>query len=169
MKKKLLFLSIVLITLIAFSCKKNLLTTDPYVRGGGGTDMGAPPQPRPTGFKRNNGNGTCNGSAQIRVSFDTCPSYAPILEAIYQPSSTSLGNALSNFTFDQKFSSLTPSTNGDLAPCSNNNKYVSYCIFGLGGASTGNIPPANTLVLQFFYPTTGQVFFINNEGDPYYQ
>ena len=153
MKKQLLFLSVVLLSLISFSCKKNLLGTESYIRGGGGTTTSVPLQPKPSGFKRNNGNGTCGGSAQVRVSYDTCPGYTPILEAIYYPSSTDLGPALPGLTFGI----------GDKAPCSNNNGYVSFCIYG------GNIPPANSVIMQFFYAETGQVFFINNEGVPYYQ
>ena len=159
MKTKLLFLAVALLSLATISCKKNLLGSTSYIRGGGGATGVIPQEPRPTGFKRNNGNGTCGGSAQIRVTLDTCPSYAPTLEAVYQPTSaTDLGPALTGFTMGS----------GDMAPCSNNNKYISFCIYGAGGASSGNLPPANTLVLQFFYPTTGQVILINNEGDPYY-
>ena len=95
MKKKLLFLTVALLSFATFSCKKNLLGTTTYLRGGGGSTGGIPNEPTPTGFKRNNGNGTCGGSAQIRVSIDTCPSYAPTLEAIYQETSaTTFGPAL---------------------------------------------------------------------------
>ena len=158
MKKQLLFLVVALISLISFSCKKNLLGTTTYIRGGGGSTGGAVQLPLATGFKRNNGNGTCGGAAQIRVTFDTIPGYAPTLEAIYQPTGTVLGPALTGYTFNA----------GDMGPTGNNNKYISYCIPLSGGANSSNLPPANTLVLQFYYPTTGQVFLINNEGDPYY-
>lgn len=158
MKKQLLFLSVVLLSLVFFSCKKNLLATNSYIRGGGGASGGVALEPKPTGFKRNNGNGTCGGNAQVRVTIDTCPNYAPTLEAIYEPNGTDLGPALTGLTYGA----------GDMAPCSNNNKYISFCIYGAGGASSGNLPPANRIVLQFYYPTTGQVILINNEGDPYY-
>lgn len=154
MKKQVLFVAIALLSILSFSCKKNLLGTDTYIRGGGGSS-GNPVtlEPGPNSFKRNNGNGTCNGSAQIRAGYATCPSVAPILEAVYHPSNGVLGPALTGLTY----------ATGDMTPCSNNNSYISYCIFG------GNIPPANSIVMQFYYPTTGQVFLINNEGEPYVQ
>ena len=155
MKKQLLFLIVALISLISFSCKKNLLGTTSYIRGGGGSTGGIILMPMATGFKRNNGNGTCGGNAQIRVTFDTIPGYTPTLEAVYQPSGNVLGPALTGITFGV----------GDMTISS---KYISYCIYGTGCSSCGNIPPANSIVLQFYYPTTGQVFLINNEGDPYY-
>src|SRR5437763_1211653 len=41
------------------------------------------PQPCPISFKRNNGNGTCGASGQIRVSFHDNPVAPPTLDSIY--------------------------------------------------------------------------------------
>ena len=150
MKKQLLFVAVALLSIVSFSCKKNLLGTDTYIRGGGGASSGTL-EPGPSSFKRNNGNGTCGGSAQIRAGYDVCPGSLPVLEAVYHPSNGVLGPALTGLTFGA----------GDMTPCSNNNSYISFCIYG------GNIPPANSIIMQFYYPSTGQVFLINNEGDPY--
>ena len=161
MKNQLLLLSIALLSIVSFSCKKNLVYAD-YTRGGGGSSTGgAPLEPSPTGFKRNNGNGTCNGAAQIRVLFaNTKPSYAPTLINIFQPVNGYLGSALSGYTFDA----------ADIAHMTDNNPYSSFCIHSSTStaASAGNIPPANTLVLEFYYPLSNQYFLIDQEGDPYY-
>ena len=160
MKNQLLLLSISLISIISFSCKKNLLE-DTSVRGGGGSAGGTIVlQPPPTGFKRNNGNGTCGGSAQVRIMFSTNPTLAPQLINVYQPANGILGSALSGYSFDL----------GDTSHLSSNNGYISYCIHGtyVSPANSGNLPPANAIVLEFYYPQSNQYFLINNEGDPYF-
>ena len=74
MKKHLLFLSIALISITIFSvsCKKTNLDGVTVVRGGGGSSGGIV-HVYPDFFKRNNGNGTCGGSGQIRAQYNSCP------------------------------------------------------------------------------------------------
>lgn len=161
MKNQLLCLGIALLTLGSFSCKKSLTYSD-YSRGGGASNGGgAPLEPSPTGFKRNNGNGTCAGAAQIRVLFGSgVPSYAPTLLNIFQPSGGMLGAPLSGYVFDV----------ADVTHMLDQNPFSSFCIHSSTStsASAGNIPPANTLVLEFYYPNSNQYFLIDQEGDPYY-
>ena len=150
MKSKLLSFGLLVLTVISFSCKKELLPGES--RGGGGSsNMTYVPQPLPTFFKRNNGNGTCGGSAQIRLVYAVQPTTYPTLIAIYNsPVGMQLGQPLNGFTFG-----------AGVSGGNNNNAYTSYCIFG------GNIPPANALVLKFKYPETGQWFLVSQEGTPY--
>ena len=161
MKNQLLCLSIVLLSVISFSCKKNLVYAD-YTRGGGGSSTGgAPLEPSPTGFKRNNGNGTCGGRAQVRVLFGSgVPSYAPTLINIFKPTNGVLGSPLSGYLFET----------GDVAHLTDNNPYISYCIGSSTStsASAANIPPANTIVLEFYFPASNQYYLIDSEGDPYF-
>jgi len=150
MKKYLLFFSIAMISIISVSCKKTNLEAITVIRGGGGSASGEVLE-LPDFFKRNNGNGTCGGSAQIRAQYTICPTQLPVLDKVY-----SIGNGtiteIPGLTFGA----------GDVGPCSNNNGYISYCIYG------GNIPPITKVILQFTYPS-GAVILLNSEGDPYVQ
>jgi hypothetical protein len=101
-------------------------------RDAGGTNQGVSTiEPCPESFKRNNGNGTCGGDAQIRLTFNQLPSTAPALVGIWYN-----GNLI----------------NGIVLPAYGNineldkKGYISYCLDGM------NIPPANKITLQFRYP-----------------
>ena len=149
MKKTLLFLSIAAVSIFAVSCKKTNLEGVTILRGGGGSSGGEVLE-LPDFFKRNNGNGTCGGSAQIRAQYIICPTQLPTLDKVFSIGSGGTLIEIPGLTFGV----------GDVGPCSNNNGYISYCIFG------GNIPPINKVVLQFTYPS-GTVILLNSEGDPY--
>lgn len=132
MKK--LFLSFTVILMSFFSA--NLLAQDVpggSSDGGGGTppdggSTGVPAQPQAIHFVRNNGDGTCNGMAQIRLYYSTAPTVAPVLtEITYQ-----------NEPLYSNFSSVT----GSLANFANTG-YVSFCL------TTSNIPPAIKLTLTY--------------------
>ena len=94
-----------------------------------------PTQPSPTSFKRNNGQGTCGGDAQIRLYFNERPTVIPSIMAIYYEGGPVEGILLpiegDISTFDKK-------------------GYVSYCITG------SNIPPAHKLTIQFHYANSCQ-------------
>ena len=95
-------------------------------------------------FKRNNGQGTCGGDAQIRVYWNDCSDEAPTLDAIYYQ-----GNKLTGLTYGSP----------DQAECSKKG-YTSYCIYG------GNIPPAKKLTLHFTYSDGTKTICDVPEGPP---
>ena len=106
-------------------------------RDAGGSSGGTPtpPQPCPTHFTRNNGDGTCGGNAQIRLYFTTAPTVAPTLENIFYNGESLLTNPMP----------IAGNLN-DLAT----KGYISYCL------PLSNIPPAIKLTVVFKYATTGQ-------------
>ena len=101
---------------------------------GGSADGLTPPQPCPTSFTRNNGDGTCSGEAQIRLFYSTPPTIAPTLQTILYNGEPLLNNS--------------PIV-GNLADYSTNG-YVSFCL------PTNNIPPAIKLTLVIYYVNTTQ-------------
>lgn len=86
-------------------------------------------QPCGTFFKRNNGDGTCGGDAEIRLSFSQQPDYAPTLVAIWYDG--------------QQANDVILPVEGDMS--SLDKGYISYCLQG------SNIPAAKKLTLQFHY------------------
>ena len=101
---------------------------------GGSSDGLGGVQPCATSFVRNNGNGSCDGQAQIRLFFSQAPLYAPTLESILYNGEPLLTNGLP----------VSGNIN-DLATLG----YISYCL------PTSNIPPAIklTLVLKYNHST----------------
>lgn len=102
---------------------------------GGSSDGSGAIQPCATSFVRNNGNGTCDGQAQIRLYFTQAPIYAPTLENIIYNGEPLLTNGM-------------PITGNisDLATLG----YVSYCL------PTSNIPAAVKLTLVLKYNSSAQ-------------
>jgi hypothetical protein len=156
MKKKLLSLTVIVLSLCIFSTS-SFAQIDP---GGSGDPIDPTIPPEGSGtvpstysfksftFKRNNGNGygVCGSNAQVRVEFNPMPvmdSDIPKLTSImYQ------GVNLINNT-DVRY----PSVMSPVATIINQTQpYVSYCLTGSfpgDGASGGNIPPAEKLTLKF--------------------
>lgn len=116
--------------LLAIAFCMCISTTSFAQRTAGGSSGGEPPQPCPVSFVRNNGDGTCGGSAQIRLYYTTPPTIAPTLQTILYNGEPLLSNGL-------------PVT-GDLANYATNG-YVSFCL------PTSNIPPAIKLTLVIYY------------------
>lgn len=113
-----------------------ILSSKSFSQDAGGSASGyANSQPCPVSFKRNNGNGTCGGDAQIRLNFNEAPQFAPTLVAVYYNGAAVTGIILP--------------IEGDLSNFAAKG-YISYCLSG------SNIPPAKKLVLHFRYPGTGQ-------------
>ena len=107
-------------------------------RDAGGSNDGSggvPVQPCPSHFTRNNGDGTCNGAAQIRLFYTTPPAVAPVLVDILYQGESLLTNGL-------------PVT-GNLADYATKG-YIGVCL------PTNNIPPAIKLTLVLFYPGSTQ-------------
>lgn len=129
--KKILTSVIVLLSLSFFSTKTFSQIRD----GGGSADGGAPTQPCPVHFTRNNGDGTCGGEAQIRLYYTTAPTVAPILQSIIYQDNPLYTNAL-------------PIT-GNISDYATKG-YVSFCL------PTSNIPPAIKLTLVINYPNSSQ-------------
>jgi hypothetical protein len=136
MKKKLIPI-LVFVLFISFS-SHGFAQAAPGDSGNGGADGVGSTQPSPVSFKRNNGNGTCGGEAQIRVAFDLKPDYLPVMEEI-------------------KYEGCTlPVVFGDIDASQLAKKgYVSYCIL------SGNIPPAGKIAIKFHYYQTNQTFWMN--------
>ena len=138
MKNKLLSLCIVL-TCLLFS--NNIFAQ----RGAGGSSDGSgdgsgnggtvPPQPCPTAVKRNNGQGTCGGDAQVRLSFGQLPDFAPTLVAIWDG--------------DQQITGVMLPVEGDVSDLAKKG-YISYCLSG------SNILPAHKLIFEFHYANSTQ-------------
>ena len=120
---------------LAFAFCMFISSTSFAQRDAGGSSGGEPPQPCPIHFVRNNGDGTCGGSAQIRMYYTTAPTVAPTLISILYngdpltPNQTPIVGDISNYA-----------TNG----------YVSFCL------PMSNIPPAIKLTLTINYSTTQQ-------------
>ncbi len=132
--KKLLFTSIMLIS-ICLTSIKTFAQPAPGNSGGGIGGGGAAVQPCPVSFKRNNGNGTCGGDAQIRLSFNQLPQFAPELVLV---------------SYDgAEITTIIMPVEGDVSNLASKG-YVSYCLNG------ANIPPAKKLVLHFRYAGSNQ-------------
>ena len=82
----------------------------------------------PGSFKRNNGNGTCNGLGELRLNFPSgCPTNAPIVDSVF------IDGIKTNVTFN------LPET----SHCGGQNGYISYCV------TSGNMPPTNFWTIFF--------------------
>ena len=146
MKKNLFSLAVLVLSLSIFSTKTFAQETP----GGSGDGSGSPEagmtagtvqataiQPAAVQFFRNNGEGTCGGSAQIRLYYTTVPTIAPTLDNI-----TYNGQSLiANFT-------PVRSILGDITT----KGYFSFCL------PASNIPPVIKLVIQYHYEGTPQSF-----------
>ena len=138
MKPKLLAVCIVIL-ISTFISNKTFAQRD-----AGGSSSGSPiPEPCPTGLKRNNGDGTCGGSGQIRLSFGQSPTYAPTLIHLWYDDGTPVTNI------------ILP-VDGDITDLASKG-YISYCLQG------GNIPPSKKIVAQFYYPNTNQYCGLNEK------
>jgi hypothetical protein len=101
-------------------------------REAGGSSQGVSSnEPCPVYFKRNNGNGTCGGDAEIRLVFTQHPANAPVLIGIWYNGNQVPGIELPSY--------------GDINQLEKKG-YISYCLYG------ANIPAANKITLQFRYP-----------------
>ncbi len=131
--------SITKVLLTAFLFAAFALTaTDTFAQTrdtGGSADGSCLTYPSPSLFKRNNGQGTCGGDAQIRLYFNERPTVVPTLMAIY-------------YNGEQVAGVLVP-IEGDISTFDKKG-YVSYCISGT------NIPPAHKLTLQFHFANSCQ-------------
>jgi methionine-rich copper-binding protein CopC len=97
----------------------------------------------PTSLKRNNGNGTCNGLGELRLTFPSMNTInAPFIDSIY------IGGVKKNVTFDAPETSRANKPNG----------YISYCI------TSGNMPPV-CLWTIFFHSADGGSYTCNVYGD----
>ena len=142
MKRKLLTLAIFIFT-ICISSTNTFAQTAPGDSGGGsggGTIDGGgttttTPQPTGTEFFRNNGDGTCNGMAQIRLYYATAPTIAPTLDNIIYNGAPLIANFVP-----------TGSILADLTT----KGYFSFCL------PTSNSPPAIKLTVQYHYGGTTQ-------------
>ena len=140
MKKNLLRFSVLLLSICFFSAKTIAQTTPGGDSGGGGTIDGGgttttTPQPLGVEFFRNNGDGTCNGQAQIRLYYTTAPTIAPTLDNIIYNGSPLIANFVP-----------TGSVLADLTT----KRYLSFCL------PTSNIPPAIKLTIYYHYNGTSQ-------------
>ncbi len=82
----------------------------------------------PSSFKRNNGNGTCGSTGELRLFFPGgCPTDAPLIDSVY--------------TNGEK--NLVVFSAPDLSKCGGNNGYISYCIL------SGNVPPIDVWKIYF--------------------
>ena len=140
MKNKLLSICVIAFICLLFS--NNIFAQ----RGAGGSSDGSgdgsgtgvqtvPPQPCPTSVKRNNGQGTCGGDAQVRLRFGQLPDFAPTLVAIWDG--------------DQQITDVMLPVEGDVSKLATKG-YISYCLDG------SNIPPAHKLIFQFHYANSTQ-------------
>lgn len=132
------------ILIVAFVLFISLFSSGSFaqtVPGGGADGEGngqESSQPSPVSFKRNNGNGTCGGDAQIRVAFDRLPDYVPVIDEIQYEGHT------------------IPVVIGDIDASELAKKgYVSYCII------SGNIPPAGKIAIKFRYYQLNHTFWMN--------
>jgi hypothetical protein len=137
MKKKLFPIAVFVLFISLFSLN-SFGQSAPGDSGSGGVDGEVPSQPSPVSFKRNNGNGTCGGEAQIRVAFDKKPDWFPFIEEIKYE-----GHSI-------------PVVFGDIDASQLARKgYVSYCIL------SGNLPAAGKIAIKFHYYKTNQTFWMN--------
>ena len=132
MKKQIITFCIIAVSALIFSNKSFSQTRD---AGGSGDGTSTPPQPCPTAFTRNNGDGTCGGDAQVRLYFNQAPSLAPMLQDIIYNGASLLTNPTPIF--------------GDIADLATKG-YISYCL------PTSNVPPAVKLTVIFKYPNSTQ-------------
>ena len=88
-------------------------------------------QPSPVSFKRNNGQGTCGGDGQIRLSFNQNPTEAPVLTALMYEDGSPI-------TY------ISVPIIGDVSDLAKKG-YISYCLMG------GNIDPAKKVIAVFHY------------------
>lgn len=139
MKKNLLAFAL-LLSISIFSSKTFAQTVPGGDSGGGGTIDGGgttstTPQPTGIDFYRNNGDGTCNGEAQIRLYYSTAPTIAPTLDNIIYNDQPLIAN-------------FVPVTSilGDLTT----KGYFSFCL------PVSNVPPAIKLTIQYHYDGTSQ-------------
>ena len=87
----------------------------------------------PTSLKRNNGNGTCNGLGELRLTFPSMNSIsAPLIDSVY------IAGVKKNVTFNAPETSHANKPNG----------YISYCV------TSGNMPPASVWTI-FFHNADG--------------
>lgn len=103
----------------------------------GGPDGHPISQPSPVSFKRNNGNGTCGGQAEIRVAFNLIPDYSPTMQEIMYE-----GRRIPVNIHPVDPSLLIKKG------------YVSYCV------SNTNVPPAKKLAIKFTYIGSNQTFWL---------
>ncbi len=156
MKKKLLTFTVSLLSLCIFSTAAFSQTAPgDDGTGSGGVDGGGTTGTQPpvttcpdVSFKRNNGNGTCWGYAQIRVTFPDqfAANFTPpkIISITYK------GVPI-------KYNLPTDGIVG--IPTYTGQGYVSYCIgstdqFPGWSKETNNIEPANKLIVTFSYSST---------------
>jgi hypothetical protein len=97
----------------------------------------------PTNFRRNNGNGTCEG--QIKFYYGNCPGIAPVIDSIY------VNGLKVNLTMGLP----------DMSKCSTRG-YISYCVL------SGNLPPAPTWTLYYHTPGVTNPFActVSEAGGP---
>lgn len=146
MKKNLFSLAVLLLSVCIFSSTTFAQETP----GGSGDGSGSPEagatagtapvtaiQPAAIQFFRNNGEGTCDGSAQIRLYYTTVPTIAPTLDNIIYNGQPLIAN------FNPVRSIL-----GDITT----KGYFSFCL------PASNIPPVIKLVIQYHYEGTAQSF-----------
>ncbi len=137
MKKQILSLCIVMACALTFS--NTTFAQSARDAGGSSDGSGLPPQPCPTAFTRNNGDGACGGAAQIRLYFSQAPSYAPTLQNIL-------------YNGQPLFTNMSPIT-GNIADLATKG-YISYCI------PTSNIPPAIKLEVILKYTNSTQDYCV---------
>ena len=135
MKKKLFSLAIIfIISSVSFTTYGQSAPGD----SGDGSGSGDPSLVLPSSFKRNNGNGTCGGEAEIRVCFSVLPVHLPVITEIKYE-----GGSIKGLVFSEVDASKFARKG-----------YVSYCI------QSANIPPAHTLSIRFHYENSNQDFWI---------
>ena len=103
---------------------------------GGSNDGICVPQPPPIAFKRNNGQGTCGGDAQIRLYFNQSPSTAPVLINLMYEDGTPIDY-------------ISLPVYGDISQFAKKG-YIGYCLDG------GNIPPAKKIIAVWHFPGSCQ-------------
>ncbi len=132
MKKKLFSFALLALSLCLFSTN-TFAQTAPGDSGGGlppdgGGTVSEPAQSLGYHFTRNNGDGTCDMKAQIRLYYTTAPTVAPVLNQIF-------------YNGAPLYTNMLPVT-GNIADYATKG-YVSFCL------STSNIPPAIKLTLDY--------------------
>ena len=132
MKKRLLTFAVLILSLCITSTSFAQDDSGGSAGSGGGTPDGGgttvATQPTAVHFTRNNGDGTCNGLAQIRMYYSTAPTAAPVLNEIWYNGAT-------------LYSNFVPVT-GNISNYATTG-YVSFCL------TTSNIPPAIKLTLDY--------------------
>jgi len=144
--KKTSFPIVVFVLFISLFSSGTFAQADPGGSATGGPDGEVSSQPSPVSFKRNNGNGTCGGQAEIRVAFNLIPDFMPTIEEIRSGQRSVEGVVIDNIDAS------------DLAK----KGYVSYCI------SSTNILPAVKLWIKFHYVQTNQTFWLAESFNPHW-